>query len=215
MSGRSSAALLLGHQSSHTVGADCTLEDDRYRTQPTTPRGPYWAGLDAARILSPIAESRAGTSVCRTPQLPTQSGLGRSGAETSAARLVTLVHGDRNVAFALVRAGRPRATAFVAKRSSGRRARDDSSWANGGALSTTSAATRWPRSTAAWVLVGLALTVAVARLPLRRQPGQHQLRLDYSKTHDTRLGRRRNDSIRPPITSQDGQRLEPTPLPSD
>jgi nucleotide-binding universal stress UspA family protein len=34
----------------------------------------------------------------RDPRLPTQSRLGRSGAETSTIRLVTLVQGDRNVA---------------------------------------------------------------------------------------------------------------------
>ncbi len=45
-----------------------------------------------------------------------------------------------------------------------------------------------------------------------RHPRRYQLRLDHPKTHDTRLGRRRTDSIPPPITSKDGQRLEPDPL---
>lgn len=60
----------------------------------------------------PLADrSRASTSACRTAQLPTQSRLVRSGAETSTARLVTSSAAIGTSPLRSSGAGRLRATA--------------------------------------------------------------------------------------------------------
>ncbi len=72
-----------------------------------------------------VADSRARASACRNPVAAYAESLRRSEADTSTARILTVIHRDRYVAFALVRArGRRtsclRCKALVESRSSSR-----------------------------------------------------------------------------------------------